>query len=807
MTAFDPALLGSMTHIFRQNRILFFWSALIVLIASGCTSNKHLKDGEYFLFDNKTRIKSSERVKNKGVLVAELEELYKQKETQTFFGVPRHWFYYQTANNPDSSWFKSYIRKKIANPPVIYDSLKTISTVGLMQRYLRQRGYLNAEVAERTRFDDRKATVLYTADPNKRWTIESVEFVSQDTAIQRILDETAAESFLQPGQPVDIELYNQERTRITRELQNRGYANFFQNFISPLQADSADYRMKLTLEIREPADGSRHTRFTIGKISVFMDYTGSDARILQDTTINAVRYLSQQRKFFVKPDVIGKNLFLRSGEQFKRENLEKTYTQIGRLDAYRFVSIKPINDTLQNDLLHYQVYLTRNKKLSIGGDFELNYSTLSLSQRSLIGTAVNLSYQDRNLFDGGEVYNLNLEGGLELNLNRSSSDTSSFNSWNINLQNDLFTPKYIDPIGFYGFLHKFKIGKQGIISDRFFQWLQEGNTRVSVGASFVNLIDFYRFQTINVSLGYDIRPNLRQRYILNHIGLDYFNPTTEPAFEAILAENRFLRESFGKQLFTGFLFSDFSIVNNGLPDARNLTFSSIFNFELSGLEIFAANSLANVISGSSGTWELGTDNPTQFSQYARFDFDLRWNKQLNNSQSLAFRFASGLAFPYGPFSSQVPYVKQYYVGGPVSIRAWQVRELGPGGFEDLDRDPNSNQPFYQTGDFRIEASMEYRFDLAWIFEGALFLDVGNVWTLKDDPDRPEANITTNFLDQLAVGTGFGMRMDFKYFLLRLDFGYKIRNPYPLNGENWLWSNFSDFSLRQFNTNFAIGYPF
>jgi outer membrane protein assembly factor BamA len=134
--------------------------------------------------------------------------------------------------------------------------------------------------------------------------------------------------------------------------------------------------------------------------------------------------------------------------------------------------------------------------------------------------------------------------------------------------------------------------------------------------------------------------------------------------------------------------------------------------------------------------------------------------------------------------------------------------LGPGGYEDPFVKPNDNLPFYQTGDVKLELSLEYRFDLFWIFKGAIFTDAGNIWTIQADAARPGAVISKSFLKQIAVGSGIGLRMDFTYFLIRLDFGYKLRNPYPNDlGRQWLFDNFKDFSFRQFTTNFAIGYPF
>ena len=169
------------------------------------------------------------------------------------------------------------------------------------------------------------------------------------------------------------------------------------------------------------------------------------------------------------------------------------------------------------------------------------------------------------------------------------------------------------------------------------------------------------------------------------------------------------------------------------------------------------------------------------------------------------RGTAGLAFPYST-SKTVPFVKQYFVGGPYSIRGWSVRELGPGGYEQVNTGTNS-QPFFQTGDIKFELGLEYRFDLFWLFEGALFFDAGNIWTLLEDIDRPGSEFGNDFYKQIAIATGLGLRFDFTYFILRLDLGYKLKNPYQSVGHGyWAHPSLKDM-LGQANYNIAIGYPF
>lgn len=783
-------------------RLFFIGLGFALFSLSSCSSNKYLLEGESFLYSNDIRIRSDHRIRNKGVLKSELEARYQQPATRTVIGIPRHWFYYQTRNNPDSVWFKSWVRKSFASEPVIYDSTLAEKTTEVMTHHLRERGYWDAGVTFQASEDRRRTSVVYTADPMQRWTVASIRYHSPDTTIQKILDSLTRNSLLSPGQPVDVNLYKREKLRITQAMQNLGYANFFTEYIGPPLSDSSDHEMALQIEVRNPPEGGRHRVFTIGEITVYPDYSNQAPNDF-DTVAAGIRFLSPENRILVKPGIILRNIYLVEGERYSREDYDKTLRQLSKLETYRFINIKS-SEVPDTNVLNYDIYLTRNKKMSIGGEIEINYSTLQ-SRRSLMGLGLNVNYRNRNFLRGAELFTTGLETGIEVNLR---DPDNRLNTVNINWQNSLYIPRFIDPLRFYTLLNKIRIGKNGIMGDKLYEWLQEGSSKVNLGFQFLSLSSLYSYQSLNASLGYDVQPDNKRRLQWTHIGVDFFSPDTRPAFDTILNQNPFLRESFGRQLFTGFLFRDYQFTYNSGSRWRGFSYAIIHSGEISGLEVYGINTLYNKITGRTGNFSVGSANPLEFSHFGKFEIETRLNRRLSSRQQLAMRIATGIAFPYGGFSTQVPFVKQFYIGGPQSLRAWQIRELGPGGYDDPNVEEDRSLPFYQTGDVKIEASLEYRFDIAWIFEGALFADAGNIWTLKEDPDRPGAAISSDFINQIAVGTGFGLRLDFTYFLIRLDLGYKLRNPFPdEEGRYWLFHRFRDFSLRQFNTNFAIGYPF
>lgn len=794
-----------MQHLLQEH-IRTIISGLFLLFLCSCTTQKYLAEGETYLFKNTVRVKSEQKVENASELKYDLESLYQQKETQAVVGIPKHWFYYKTQNNPDSSRFKLWIRKNLGAPPVIYNEALATQSAEVMKRYLSQRGYRQALVTFKAKSVKEETTITYTADPKSRLRIDQMNIFSRDTTIQSILNETAPQAFLKDGSPLDIRLYNQEKVRITEAMQNRGYAFFFQNYISNIEMDTAGLVNRAVIEVFNPTDSTSHQKYRNGHISIYVDYDLSDNTGFVDTLIDGVTFYTPGYPMLVKPKVILRNLYIKEGQTYSKEILNQSSRQLGKLDIYKFASIKPNIDSIKEHTLNYQIFLTRNKKRSIGGDVEINYSTIAAARRNLVGVAGNVGYRHRNLFRGAENFSSILEGGAEINL---SSQSTFFNSTNVNFINVLDIPGYIDPFRFYDRLSSIKIGNNDLLGNNFNRWLkEESQSTITASLSFLDLVNFYRYFSINTAIGYDIQPEPNKRIQINQFGLNYFNPEIREKFRLILENNQFLAESFGKQLFTGFLFRDYKYTLNRQPNRGGWSWGIQHGLEISGAEILLSNQIYNWISGQNKTFQLGGKNDTtEFSQFVKFELLYTLKKDFGPKSTLAFKFNAGIAFPYGPSSRQVPYVKQFFTGGALSNRAWIIRELGPGGYEDPNPINNPTNPFYQSGDIVLDMSLEYRFALFWRIHSAIFLDAANVWTIQEDPERPGARFSSDFINQIAMGYGFGLRIDFTYFFLRLDFGYKLRSPFPLeDGSHWYKNAFSQFP-RNGNPNFAVNYPF
>jgi len=813
--------------------------ALLAAAFSSCSVAKYMGPNELLLKGNEVKFQSDEPVENKSLLKYELSTFYKQKPNRRFFFIPREWFYYTTLDTTRNGSFKRLQRRRIAERPAIYNENLTDATVEGMLYYLRYSGYYHAVVSYETEVKKKKKIyTTYYVDPGQRYSIDSTFFSSPDSVIAAELQSIRRQTFLRRDRPLDLNFYEQEKDRITRYLRNHGYAYFYSNYVAPLEVDTARRSPKANvyLEVTAPFADSMHQRYTVGEIVVYPDFNAAKAEqgVYQiDTLIGnyRFRYLSTTKK--LKEDVILRSIFLQPGAMFQQDLLDKTYRQLSGLGVFDFVRIRQDADSTNIGQLNFRIELTPNKKIELGVGFDLNYTNRSSASGSgeLLGVAFNPSLRNRNLFGGAELLVTSFSAGVEMNiLKRQNKEVPFWNTIDLRLQSDLYFPKFIDYLGLWKGMNRIPWGKtKKVLSDDFYQSLSETSpTRISTSYNFLLIPNWYRYNLFNASYGYDFQRDANRRYGINHIGIDFLVPVIGPEFQRLVDFNPFLGRSFGQQLFVSLLFRDFSYVRTTRPSrSRGESNYFGFTFEVAGAEIWGINALYNEFSVSSkaDTLRLGA---TDFSQYARTEFDLRYYRNFTPRRSLALRAVAGIARPFG-YTTDVPYVKQFYVGGGNSIRGWPQRGLGPGGYLDtLSLDRSNNTRLYQAGDFKLELNAEYRFDLFWKVKGAFFLDGGNIWTLRRDTARlgsqfllrekaftnseGETFVNDPFYKQIAVSTGFGVRVDLTYFIFRLDAGVKLRYPYSLipgsKAESAYWEDFrTGWGFRDLNFNLALGYPF
>lgn len=820
---------------------LLFAPFLVFVLLCGCNTTQFLdkSKGEQYLKKNELVVDESRgKLRGKANILSELTNLYVKRENGKMFGVPRRYHYFVAQDTFDKSKIGLAFSKRLAKmgeEPVYVDSLSCQQTVDAMRAYLQTRGYFFANVTYEIKSNKDKtvATVVYTVLPDSRFVIDKLEYQSKDTAVLRVLNEISGASLLKPGSAVDVKLYDQEVSRITRYLRDHGYADFYPQYISNLEGfDSSNVNktVSIRLNVLTPTKQEAHKKYIVGNIYVFPDYDPSMEGIKPDTLIDGLFFGTGGREFRVRPRTLANSIYLRSGDVYNQEALDNSIRQLGSLGVFRPPTLQTVEDTLHPGNLDFFIYLTGNKKWEVGLDWGANFTERStlVSRRILIGLSLNPSLRNKNFLRGAELYVGNLNFGTELNF--FDGGKNLINSLDFNWQNDLYMPRFADYFGLWK-----KARDWGITSESFNKNLwQKATTRASAGYNHLNLLGNYKLHFVNLSYGYEVPVSINHRVTINHFGLDIVVPKIVEGslFDQLLDSNPALRTSFSKQFITGLLVRDVNFIYTSPPKPTGSSWFFRGYFDLSGLEVMAANAAYNAISGENAVFKV---SEVDFSHYAKLELDLRRYWNFTTNRNLIARANLGIALPFY-HSEEVPYVKQFFVGGPYGIRGWYTRELGPGLYRDPNTDDSNRNLFYQAGDLKIEMNLEYRFLLTRPFGlfnlfGAVFLDGGNIWTQRYDESRPGSRFTVKksvkdgeivedvFWKEMAVSTGFGFRMDFSYLILRLDLGTPIRNNYPdplrnntylIDPKNWEINNFGDV-FRKFHKNtsyqLAINYPF
>jgi outer membrane translocation and assembly module TamA len=811
-------------------RLALFYVPLFFIFQS-CFTTRYLdpEKGETLLVANHIEFEktSKEKVKNKATLTEQLSQRLQQRPNRKLFGIRRPHFYFISLDSIDKTKFglasDRTMRRILGEEPVFIDTLLAKRTAELMTTFLQNKGFFKAQVdySVKTNKKNTKAEVTYHVKSNGQYLIDTLIYESKDTVIQEILDSLADDSFLKPGEPIDISLYEKEVSRITKYLINNGYANFYPQYINNLEAfDSSDANLnaQLSLEILPPPNRKSHQVFYIGDIYVFQNFNPSIRDLPKpDTLYNGIYFTSGGKSFKVKPKSLKNSIALKTGELYRFEDVEATRRQLGALGVFTTPTIRIEADTLNPDRLNFFIYLTSNKKWELEVSGDVSYTVRTLLGTNLIGLSVSPSVRNRNLFRGAELGVIGLDLGIEV---APFNKTNKINSLDLRGQTDIFFPRFVEYPKVWKSLTKTKL-----ISDSFYNKVKKnGISRVSASYNLLRLLGNYDLHFSNMSFGHDIQFSPSKRVSINQAGVDLLIPNIVPesAFGTLIDSQLFLQRSFSKQFMTGFLFRDISFTYDESFLGYNSYWFFRAYFDVSGLEVMGLNALANGIFGTDSDWEIGGVN---LSHYIKLELDGRRYWKFGPKRTLIARLNTGVVRPYYN-STDVPYVKQFYVGGPNSLRGWYARGLGPGSFvEDLTLDTRNRNRFYQAADFKIEFNLEYRTFLLRPFgffnlHGAVFIDGGNIWTLKYDELRRGSQfsfktvtddvgiVKNNFVNTIAVSGGVGLRWDVSYFTLRTDFGTPLKNNYPDPKRNdTYFADFKNWGINDIVWSLSLGYPF
>lgn len=769
---------------------LILLSALL-LGASSCSVTKSLPEGKTLLLRSKVDVKNIAKVAERDRLREDLSAIMLQKPNKRFLGIfPfRLWFYIAASKGKDNK-FNRWIKAKVGEQPVIFDSLVAFKTEALMENYLWNYGYFENNVSFETKPGKNKRTsITFKIDPGRMWKLGIIRFPMGSTTSEGITRVRSGNTLLKTGERFDVTNLKAERNRIETDLRNSGFYFFNKEYITfDLDTNRDAHTVDVRIKVNQPTDSNEHKPYRINRVIVFTDYEQANpltSTFHYDTTsLKEFRFVQQKEVF--KKRILREAIFFREGELFTQDNYNKSLTRLNELGVFKFVSIEMQRSRRDTNLLNAFVYLTPAKKQTLTGGVNLNHNF-----EGLTGVGANIGYRNRNLAKGADQLNIDASANVQLNFSKNRSKIISqdrINTVDFTLDATYYLNRFLVPF-------KTKIYANTNPKTRI-----NARYNYEIRRDFPSNYPLYNAHNIGVTYGYEWSERKFVRHYYNPTFLNFYFINKEDSFVSFLSKRPALSRSYNEQIIWG---GNYSFVLTNQKSKYDLWYTY-----LKGAGEAAGNILElGFIAANKGYSPNQTFNifKRPFSQYVRFEFDFRNYFRLNRHSQFAMRQYVGVGIPYGN-SKELPYIKQFFVGGLNSLRGFQIREIGPGGYRDTTiniENPGSNQSSLfvdQTGDIKLEMNIELRFDIYKWLKGAAFMDAGNIWLVRDDPSRPKGNFEWNrFINEFGVNFGGGLRLDFSYFVIRLDYGVPIRDPRIDGANKW--------TIRKGQFNLAIGYPF
>lgn len=789
---------------FKKNK-LFFSAILLVVCFSACSVTRRLGENKYLLVSN------SLRTSNTRISISDITSLIKQKPNRKILGVLRfHLRVYNLANRGKENRIKRWMKNTIGEEPVILDTNLANRSALQIQKYLVNKGYFHAQVRDTTIYmRNKKAREIYILNTGKPYTIRKINYVIEDSAISKIYFKSVIkESFIKVGSNYDADELQNERELITKALKDDGYYGFVRDYIY-FNVDSSfkSSQVDITLGVKNPEihfksklDSTlkiNHILYYVKNISIDMDYNplNKDVGINDTLKLFSYNFLHHSGFYKFRPRAISRAIFSKKGDLYQFTKFDKTYKRFSELHNFRYINIEFTElpwDTLEV-IRSTRAYLNNYITLTPLPLQSYSFEAEGTNSAGNLGMAGNLIYQHNNIFKGFEILNLKLKGGMEFQQITSSKDQKElvkpylpFNTYEYGFEANLSIPRYLLPV------NQEKFSKNNL-----------PKTTINAGFNLQQRPDYWRTIT-NVALGYEWKETTEKRHTVYPIDGNVVRIDKDSSFTAKLYQlndkkiiNSYLDHFTAATRYT-YIYIDQK------TNARTDYSFFRYNFETAGLLLQQFCDIKNVPKNPDRSYSLFN---IKFAQYVRSDIDFRHYFYLNKHSMAAFKTIAGFGIPYGN-SKILPFEKSFYAGGANSVRAWKIFTLGPGSFRD------SNIVVDKRADIDFEINLEYRYDIYKVLKGAIFMDAGNIWFANKDETRPGSDFQFNrFYKEIGMGAGIGARLDFSFFVFRLDAAMPLYDPAYPEGDRWTFDRLKHKYFFDFKTdpkivfNLGIGYPF
>jgi outer membrane protein assembly factor BamA len=764
-----------------------FASGLASTVIS-CSNTRFLKEGQMLYTGAEVKIENDTiSKKEKKELQAALEENLTPKPNSTILGLrPKLYFYNITSEPKKDKGFKYWLKYKLGEKPVLLSDVDREFNKDIIQNYSENRGYFNAQATYDTISKNKKAKVIYTVRPGAQYLISNVKFQQDSTLVNQEIQNLKNKTLLKNGKPFDLDVIKAERDRIDNGLKEKGFYYFNADNII-VQADSTvskNHKVELNVKLKENTPELATEQFSIDKVIVFPNYNIQDVKngkykIPMDTDSLAqyayddIYVIDPEHKF--KPKIFDRALYFKKGDLYNRTDHNLSLNRLISLGVFKFVKNEFIvSDSLQHKFDSYYLLTPRQVQ-------SLRLEALGrTNSASYAGSELNLNWTHRNFFRGAEQFKAAIFGAFDVQMGGGQSEAKNMYRAGANVQ--LSIPRIVAPFRFQS-------------SSAFVP-----RTNITLGYEFQNRTQYYTLNNFTASFGYVWKENVRKEHDLKVIDITLVSPANvTDLFRQETLGNPAQQRIVDKQLIFGPTYS-YTYTNTMQP--RTNTFYYKGTLDLAG-------NITGLVTGANVKKDKQKNIfGVPFSQYAKIENDIRFYHKFSEKTNFASRLIAGVAYPYGN-SDQIPFSRQFFVGGSNSIRAFRARTLGPGSFDP--RTLPQGFAFDQAGDIKLEMNAEYRANLYKFLNVAAFVDAGNVWLINNVEGREGGTFSKDFLSEVAVGAGVGLRLDFSILVLRLDLAMPVRVPYYEKGDRWTFDriNFGDRSWRKDNLvlNIAIGYPF
>lgn len=747
---------------------------LALLLFNACSVKKYIPDDEFLYRGGKIKIENEGDTKDIAGIQYELENVRYPDPNSRILGIYSGLYFHYKNEKEHPGVINRFLNKKLGEEPAYLSDVNLENTMDLLQNRLENNGIFYGEIDNEVKIDSsgKTAKIDYLVKIKRPYRLKTYQYESDSTdtlAIHKLIKESLAETELTLEKRFVLADLKLERERIDDYLKAKGYYYFNKDFLL-FEVDTNRYddrKFDLYLSLKDGVPEKSKVPYVLDSVEVYASIYNDTVYGKQDTIRIEQVDIIQGRRTFFKPERLRPFVLLEPGQRYHPEMSKFTSRRLSSIGTYKYVNIRyEDQDTVTNSSgvrhLKNVIELSPLPKRSI--QFEMQGVTKS---NGFTGPGLKATYVNRNIFKGGE--NLNVQPNLAYERQFGKNSGGGATSLQLGLKASLILPRMLFP---------------GNFEKAFYYAIPK--TKISAGMDFLHRSKFYSLNSFSTSFGYIWEQNRFVTHTFNPLSIDYVNLThTSEQFQDILDKNPFLRRSFEQQFIAGF---NYSFIYNELSDRtkRGRIFFQA-NLDVAGntISLFAKR--------------IDEDHKEflglKYAQYAKADIDFSYHYGLGRSKtsSLVGHLFLGYGLPYGN-SASLPFVKQYFAGGPYSVRAFRIRGLGPGTYV-----PENKQDSYfdHSGDIRFESNLEYRFPIYSFLKGAVFADAGNVWLHNTNESLPGGKFSKDFYKELGVGTGFGLRVDVQGFVIRLDLSSALKRP----TEKWRF----EYDRPLFN--FGIGYPF